>query len=160
MPKPAKSRPTAPEIVAGGPVSLNNVDRDRRDGRRGDGSALESAVLLFPFASTLTLQDTDLNNLTQNQVQRIDTAHDRATQEQRRATPQASDAFHLASGDQGHHERRKPSRFDSAQGSKQGSVASLVGRSAGPPFTERERSNPGRDAHRFARRDHGRRDGA
>ncbi len=138
----ASRKAPAPIVVAGGPASFSNVDRDVRDGKSGDGASQEAAVLLFPFASDLTLQDTDLNNLERNQIQRIHTARDRATQEERRATPSAGDAVFLASGDIGHHERRKPSRQDSAPGVAAGTQPSTVG-SAGTGVSADRRPGAG-----------------
>ncbi len=124
---PSQATSKAAAIVPGGPASRGNLDRDAPEGKSGDGASPEPAVLLFPFASDLTLQDTDLNNLARNQAQRIETAPSRATQEERRASPAASDAFFLASGDVGHKERRKHSSQDSAAGGRMRAAGATAG---------------------------------
>lgn len=117
--------PIPPPIVPGGDPLAGNLDRAGPEGRGGDGQALEPGALLFPFVSPLTLQDTELNNLAVSQVQRIHTAAERATQEQRRATPGAADDVLLASGKVGHRERREPSPFDAARGAPAPSLPSM-----------------------------------
>jgi TonB family protein len=105
-----------PEVVPGGQPIAGTLDQEQLEGRGGELQALESGALLFPFVSPLTLQDTELNNLAVNQVQRIRTARARATQEERRSTPQPADAVLLASGVRGHEERRDPAKRDTQLG--------------------------------------------
>lgn len=105
-----------PPVLPGGPALSGTLDRREAEGRGGELRALEPGAILFPFRSTITLQDTELNNLAVNQVQRIHTAPERATQEERRATPNANDAVLLASGRSGHAERRDPARHDPRAG--------------------------------------------
>jgi TonB family protein len=120
--------PTAPPAplhasavtLAGGPVSASALDLDQSAGRGGERAAPQPASLLFSFASPLTLQDTELNNLARSQTQRIETARTRATQEERRATPHAAAAVFLASGSGGHRERRAAAREDARDGAEQG----------------------------------------
>lgn len=109
--------PTPRRITAGGPPLTGALDRSGAEGAGGELSAIEPGAMLFPFISPLTLQDTELNNLEVNQVQRIRTAPERATQEERRATPRAADEVLLASGSRGHAERREPSPVDAVRGS-------------------------------------------
>jgi len=123
----ANAQQEHPLLLAGGPTSQSNLDRDQREGQSGDGSPEAQGVLLFQFASPVTLQDTDLNNLAANQAQRIKTASDRASEEQRRATPQPRDEVFLASGDVGHRERRTPSHHDSAAGAPSATKAAEAG---------------------------------
>ncbi len=103
-------------LEIGGPESRSALDTDARAGRGGAATSEGRSLLLFSFVSPLTLQDTDLNNLRQNQVQRIATSPLRATQEERRATPHPDDAVFLASGQGDHEERRAPARQDAQQG--------------------------------------------
>jgi hypothetical protein len=111
------TRTTVPEeITPGGARSLNALDVDQRSGRGGDGRSEDAPALLFSFASALTLQDTELNNLAANQTQRIETGPLRATQEERRASPNAADAVFLASGSGEHRERRVPTLHDAQRG--------------------------------------------
>ena len=115
-----------PPLVAGGLPSAGTLDRSEAEGRGGELRANERGALLFPFISPLTLQDTELNNLAVNQVQRIHTAAQRATLEERRATPSAADAVLLASGERGHAERRDPARRDAVRGAVMASRASAA----------------------------------
>jgi TonB family protein len=124
-----------PEVTPGGPQREGAIDRVELEGRGGEQQAPEASALLFPFVSPLTLQDTELNNLAVNQVQRIRTAAQRATLEERRASPHPADAVLLVSGQQGHRERREPTRFDATEGAPRASAPSTpseatVGRSA------------------------------
>ncbi len=118
---PAAHRRQLEPAIPGGPQSASALDLDHTTGRGGERTAAEPASLLFSFVSPVTLQDTELNNLAQNQTQRIETARTRATQEERRATPHAADAVFLASGARGHHERRKPAPEDAHDGAQRGS---------------------------------------
>ncbi|MDB4975714.1 MAG: hypothetical protein JWN48_4055 [Myxococcaceae bacterium] len=105
-----------PPVTPGGPQLQGAIDRVEIEGRGGELQAPEPSALLFPFVSPMTLQDTELNNLAVNQVQRIHTAEQRATLEERRASPNPADAVLLVSGQQGHRERREPTRNDAAEG--------------------------------------------
>jgi len=118
LPTPSQgAAPVVPvPVLPGGPTSASALDMDQSEGRGGEAAAAERSALLFSFASPLTLQDTELNNFAVNQTQRIETSSTRATQEERRATPNAADAVFLASGAAGHHERRKPALTDAREG--------------------------------------------
>lgn len=118
-----RSRWLPSEVVLGGPRSPSALDVDAREGRGGSAAREERTLLLFSFASPLTLQDTDLNNVRENQVQRIATSPLRATQEERRATPHAAAAFYLASGQRGHEERRAPAESDALRGAETDALA-------------------------------------
>ncbi len=111
-----RRRSALPEVVPGHAPSAGALDRIEPEGRGGERASEQPVALLFPFVSPLTLQDTELNNLAANQAQRIDTARDRATLEERRATPNAADEVLLASGAIGHRERRAPAKLDAAEG--------------------------------------------
>jgi TonB family protein len=114
----ARARWLQSPLEFGGPEANSALDLDARPGRGGAEASEGRTLRLFSFVSPLTLQDTDLNNLRQNQVQRIATSPLRATQEERRATPHAADAVFLASGNGGHQERRAPARQDAEQGAQ------------------------------------------
>src|SRR5690606_30344047 len=87
----------ASPVTPGGAEAAQNVDaRDR--GRGGDRSGADQVVLLLPRADPITLSDAPMNALGVGQTQRIDTARDRATAEDRRATPNPADDAFLASG--------------------------------------------------------------
>lgn len=123
-PTPHDTAEAPPVPLGGGPLT-GVLDRHEAEGRGGELRALEHGAVLFPFRAPLTLQDTELNNLTVNQVQRIRTAEERATQEERRATPNPADDVMLASGRVGHAERRDPARIDPRSGAPSRSVPSL-----------------------------------
>jgi TonB family protein len=106
------------KVELGGPSSDSALDLDAKPGRGGSAASEGPTLLLFSFVSPLTLQDTDLNNVRENQVQRIATSPLRATQEERRATPHAADAVFLASGTSGHQERRTPALRDAQRGAE------------------------------------------
>lgn len=133
----ARSRWAPSEVVLGGPSSDSALDLDAREGRGGSAASEERALILFSFVSPLTLQDTDLNNVRENQVQRIATSPLRATQEERRATPHAAMAFFLASGQRGHEERRAPAPHDAQRGGETDAVEPRTPASPEPkPITE------------------------
>ncbi len=119
-----RRRSVLPEVIPGHTPSAGAIDRMEAEGRGGERASEEPSALLFPFVSPLTLQDTELNNLATNQAQRISTAPDRATLEERRATPNAQDAVLLASGTTGHQERREPSKQDAVEGAPHASTPS------------------------------------
>ncbi|HEX5661507.1 MAG TPA: TonB family protein [Polyangiales bacterium] len=116
-----RRRSVLPEVIPGHAPSAGAIDRTEAEGRGGERASDEPSALLFPFVSPLTLQDTELNNLAANQAQRIRTAPNRATLEERRATPNAADEVLLASGTTGHHERRAPAKLDAAEGAPRAS---------------------------------------
>lgn len=133
-----------PLLIPGGPALLGALDRAEQEGRGGELQALEPGALLFPFVAPVTLQDTELNNLAVNQVQRINTAPERATLEQRRATPHPADEVLLVSGEHGHAERREPARQDSTEGVVAGARASApseasAGLATGPTASDAPR---------------------
>ncbi|MDB4990253.1 MAG: hypothetical protein JWN04_5431 [Myxococcaceae bacterium] len=113
-----------PPIKPGGPELQGAIDRMEPEGRGGEQRAPEPSALLFPFVSPMTLQDTELNNLAANQVQRIRTARARATLEERRASPHPAYAVLLVSGREGHRERRDPTRRDATEGAPVAAAAS------------------------------------
>jgi TonB family protein len=119
-----RRRSVVPEVIPGGAASPGAIDRSEAEGRGGERASDQPSALLFPFVSPLTLQDTELNNLVANQAQRIETARERATLEERRATPNAADALLLASGSTGHQERRTPSKVDAAEGAPRAAAPS------------------------------------
>lgn len=110
----------------GGGLSAQNVDAASR-GERGDTSGAVDFVLLVSRAHGATLQDSAWNAPRVSQVQRIDTASDRASWENRRATPSPGDVPFLASGTGPHAERRTPSEVDARAGVSVPSEASELG---------------------------------
>ncbi len=106
-----------PELLPGGAEPDHNIDaRDR--GRGGERSGASSIIMLVPRASPITLSDAPMNALGVGQTQRIDTARDRATTEDRRATPHPADDAFLASGTGVHRERRPIATVDARAGAR------------------------------------------
>ena len=115
----------AARLRPGGGLSAQNIDAFER-GQGGDGVGAE-AVMLFPRADELTQQDSIMNAVGVAQMQRIRTAGDQATREDRRATPHPGDVPFLASGEGVHPERRPVAGRDPREGARQAPVASLAG---------------------------------
>lgn len=125
LPGTPASRP-----LPGGADSIQNVDADERGGG-GDVTGAAAVLLLLPTDAPLTLTDATLNATGVGQTQRIDTAHDRASFEDRRATPTPREEPFLASGAGPHPERRTVARIDAAPGAERASSAATAG-SASP----------------------------
>ncbi len=116
-------------VTPGGSEARDNVDALRRGGGGELTGAYEVAFLVTESAP-ITLVDAPLNAADRSQVQRIDTASDRASWDDRRATPHPSDDPFLASGEGEHRERRDPSAEDARAGARIAPQASLEGDSA------------------------------
>lgn len=116
----------ASRLTPGGAESSQNIDADDR-GRGGDGIGATAVLLLLPSDAPLTLTDSTWNAAGVGQTQRIDTAHDRASWEDRRATPTPRDEPFLASGTGPHRERRTLARLDAAEGAERAPLASSAG---------------------------------
>ncbi len=122
----------AEELVLGGRRSQENIDaRDRGAGGERFG-AMEVSLLLERDERVL-LQDTPMNAAGVSQAQRIQTARDRATRENRRATPNPADAVFLASGAGAHPERRRVAVVDPRVGAPRAPEATVTG---GAPVPE------------------------
>lgn len=114
---PVRVPGSATPLEPGGADPDHNVDaRDR--GQGGDRTGAHAVILLRPRADEVTLSDAPLNALGIGQTQRIETARDRATREDRRATPSPADDPFLASGEGEHRERRPLARTDAAPGAR------------------------------------------
>jgi TonB family protein len=88
--------------------------------------AYEVAFLVTESAP-ITLVDAPLNAAERSQIQRIDTASDRASWDDRRATPHPDDDPFLASGAGEHRERRELSVDDAREGARIAPQASVAG---------------------------------
>ncbi|MFO0680654.1 MAG: energy transducer TonB [Sandaracinus sp.] len=116
----------AAQATPGGATSIQNVDADDR-GRGGDGIGASHVLLLLPTDAPLTLTDATMNATGIGQTQRIDTARDRASWEDRRATPSPDDDPFLASGHGPHRERRPVAATDAAEGATRAPDAATAG---------------------------------
>jgi TonB family protein len=122
---PLRDTPAA-ELTPGGADAIQNVDaRDR--GRGGDGVGPSQVVLLLPRDAPITLTDSPMDAVGASQTQRIETGRERASYEDRRATPSPDDDHFLASGDGAHAERRPLARTDAAEGARVAPVPSTAG---------------------------------
>ncbi len=129
-PSDAARQGAPPTLHAGGADPLDNVDgRHRREAGDARGSA--DVIMLVPRVSEVTLSDAPMNVSSRAQTQRIATARDRASAEDRRATPHPSMERFLASGAGPHPERRPLARNDARTGARTAPAASARG-SASP----------------------------
>lgn len=122
-----------PVVVPGGPRSAQNIDANLEEGAGLRQAERRPVVLMYASPADVSLVDSALNNLRVNQTQRIRTAADRATLEQRRSTPNPMDEVFLASGETGHAERRKPTRADAAHGAPRGEQPTPAGAQQAAP---------------------------
>ena len=113
-------------VVPGGSEARDNVDALRRGGGGEATGAVEVAFLVTESAP-ITLVDAPLNAADRSQLQRIDTAADRASWDDRRATPHPEDDPFLASGAGEHRERRDPSSLDAREGARVAPRATVSG---------------------------------
>lgn len=117
----------ASELTPGGAHALDqNVDAPD-PGVGGDGRGAIEVVLLVPHEDPITLTDAPWNAVGPSQTSRIDVADDRATFEDRRATPNPSDTPFLASGDGPHPERRPLASLDAREGARVAPSPSTAG---------------------------------
>lgn len=125
---PHGSRPDRAEVplLPGGARSRQNVDTFHRGGR-GDTRGASDVILLLPRRDQITVQDSPMTALGVAQTQRIHTAATRATQEDRRATPNPDEDVYLASGAGVHRERRPVDAVDARTGARVAPDASEVG---------------------------------
>ncbi|MCB9599516.1 MAG: TonB C-terminal domain-containing protein [Sandaracinus sp.] len=113
--EPGSQERGAADPRAGGGLSAQNVDALDR-GQGGDESGAVDVVFLVSRAHGATLQDSAWNAPRVSQIQRIDTARDRVSWENRRATPNPDDDPFLASGEGTHRERRPVATTDARAG--------------------------------------------
>ena len=114
--------------LPGGQTNAANVDSDT-SGRGGAATGETAYVLLVNGVAPLTLVDAPTNAADRSQVQRIDTGRDRASWENRRATPHPDDDAFLASGEGTHRERRPEASTDAQSGARVAGAESALGSS-------------------------------
>lgn len=123
---PGRASRASDLAVAGGSTSPHNLDT-AHGGAGGDPSGAYEVVLLVSELAPITLVDAPLNAADRSQVQRLDTAGDRASWEDRRATPHPEDDPFLASGSGPHRERREISATDAREGASVAPRATVAG---------------------------------
>lgn len=135
-PKTDEVLPESPAEGGGGGERVARPDM-RRAGRGGTSEVNEAALNLADSNDGITLNRDPLNRLDQrSQVQRLRTARERRSWDDRRATPQPGELSFLASGDQGRQYRRPPALSDPSAGLARLQRASTQGGSAGLPAGE------------------------
>lgn len=120
---------------AGG-TTIARVD-DGRDGHGGSGHTPTPAVHLSDTAEDTRFSPDLLSHLDRNQQQRLKTAQDRASWEDRRSTTHPMELTFLASGHGDLAERRKPSESNPSRGATAARPASVAGGAAGAPSEDR-----------------------
>ena len=113
-------------LTPGGSTSRANVDA-LRVGGGGEQTGAYEVLLLVTDSAPITLVDAPLNASDRSQVQRIDTATDRASWDSRRATPHPDDDAFLASGSGDHRERRPLATEDAQEGARLAPSATVAG---------------------------------
>jgi TonB family protein len=114
-PEPSFEPRDAPDPLPGGGEHVARPDLDRR-GRGGTDQASEAALNLASSNDGLTLDRDPLNRFDRSQVQRLKTASERRSLDDRRATPNPMQLSLLASGEGQRALRREPSRHDPSRG--------------------------------------------
>lgn len=130
-----------------------------RTGLGGTDAASETALNLADSVDGLTLDRDPMNRLDRSQVQRIKTAAERRSLDDRRATPNPMQLDFLATGPGDRPLRRPPSNWDPSAGVMSGTRPSERGGELGGPavddglgpLPEPGDANPGTDRKRSAR---------
>ena len=130
--RPSDAVPVTERVPVGGGDEVPRPDT-RRGGRGGIDAAERAALNLSDSVDGLTLDRDPQNAAHRSQVQRLRTARERRTRDDRRATPNPMELSFLASGKGGRRERRPPSPFDPSRGGNVGDEASAVGGLLGAP---------------------------
>jgi TonB family protein len=131
-PEPPTTAVIPPAEPGGGGDRVPRPDMVR-PGRGGTVDASEPAANLADSNDGLTLDRDPLNRFDRSQVQRLRTATNRQSWDDRRATPNAMEMSFLASGTDGHHERRRPpARHDPSRGLLTHEQPTIAGGRLGP----------------------------
>ncbi len=115
---------SAPEVQGG--VLLARPELDRA-GRGGTRDSRDQALNLADSVDGVTLNRAALDRRDRSQLQRLQTAVQRRSRDDRRATPNPMQLTFVASGDGRRHERRPSARFDPDQGRRTGALPSRLG---------------------------------
>lgn len=126
------------ERPAVGPLGGERTPRPDIDdpGKAGTERASERALNLADSVDGLSLDRDPLNRLDRSQVQRLRTGAERASDDDRRATPNPMELSFVASGRGKLALRRPHAEHDPSRGSSGGGVASDRGATLGGPETE------------------------
>jgi TonB family protein len=113
-------------VPPGGGEPLARPDMDR-SGRGGSLRADSAALNLADRDEGLTLSREVTSRIDRDQIQRLATSSDRASEDDRRATTHPMELVFLATGSGRVAERRPSSRVDPSRGAMRAPVASVVG---------------------------------
>jgi hypothetical protein len=144
-----------PEGVTPTPAGGTTIARvdDGRDGHGGTGRTPTPAVHLSDTAEDARFSPDLLSHLDRNQQQRLRTARDRASWEDRRSTTHPMELTFLASGHGDLAERRVPSESNPSRGALSAQRASVAGGALGTPSDSRGEDGPPAGAARVGTRD-------
>jgi hypothetical protein len=126
-------------VVAGGD-RVARVDTSTR-GHGGSGATPLRAVHLEDRAEPFRYSPDALSRLDRDQVQRLRTANERASYEDRRATTHPMELIFLATSFYDRQERRTPSDIDPSRGALQAAQAAMVGGKIGNSETRETSEN-------------------
>lgn len=127
-----EARPRPEPVMFGGGRAVPRPDQDRA-GRGGSAEAHEAALNLADSVDGLTLNRDPINRLDRSQVQRLDTATERKSRDDRRATPTPMELDFLATGPGRRAERRPVAARDPSAGVLTGIAPSSLGGELGGP---------------------------
>ncbi len=135
--------PTEPVLPGGGePLSRPDMDRSGRGGSlRVDSAALN----LADRDEGLTLSREVTSRIDRDQIQRLATSKDRASNDDRRSTTQPMDLVFLATGSGHLAERRPPALVDPSRGAMRAPAAASLGGELGAAPLETGEFEPSRD---------------
>ncbi len=139
-PRPA-SRP--PPLPPSGHRSTQNVDARHPGG--GSAGGAERVIWMVSRAHDVLLSDVPANAVDAQQIQRIRTARERASLEDRRATPSPADAHDLTTGEGRFDDRYAPGRVVPAPGGlRRAATGGTPAATGGDTAVDRGETTPGR----------------
>jgi TonB family protein len=128
---PVKVTPDEPpQVLGGGGDRVPRPDM-KRAGRGGTDESAEAALNLADSNDGLTLDRDPINRFDRSQLQRLRTDSERATRDDRRATPNPMQLSFLSSGEGERAYRRPPAKWDPSAGAERATQASVVGGTLG-----------------------------
>lgn len=142
-PKPADSS-SVPHASGAQPAARPDT---RDPGQGGTREASAQAINLAARADTIAIDKDPQSRLDRSQVQRLKSADDRASLDDRRATLQPMEVTFLASGDGHAQVRRTLAEADPSRGALEAAPAAVLGATLGaaplPPGEGEQRRDPG-----------------
>jgi TonB family protein len=139
MERPPDPRGDPPRYFGGAPEA--QLD-DAKHGRGGVPTTVARPTNLSDRDERVHLTPELMNRLDLDQQQRIKSANERATREDRRASKEPMELSFLASGDGTRAERRKPSPSDPSRGARESPAPSVLGSSLGASGARGDDASP------------------